>query len=677
MRPIVWNIKACFEVFGNIEYNRGMKIFEFHFNPKSQSNRFLRSVFYEPTTQREQQLGNMYVVGELVNAIEKNARLIQRIAGIAKIQYYSSRSLAQIAKGRKKTMAEIILRGTLQKINEFLSAETRKGNVDWLGNLNVAILTIIPRAADNQILNVSKTGSVVMLLARRGKFTNIGENVKESEKDAVRLKQFSSIIAGEVTPGDKVFVITKELYDALSKQKLLSDLAFATEEAQLKALFETKKKELAGVSGILFVLLVEELVALPKQKKRTYMPGKLPPLSLPSSFAMPQIPRPQIKLPKLAVPILPSILIPIPKRIAFFGVLFITLLIAGFFLFKEEQSSELRQASSSLRHAEALQAEATRALDTQQTSRANALMQEAWELVEPHTALGNALGLEIAQFKQNLERDLAPLNSIEFIEEPELILTLDSDVKHMMISQGMLYFSNPFNSSLFIYNINTKELIEINAARNLKFGSVIEGTPTFFAEPNLILFYENNQWGERQLQFSSPETKFELFESFEGSLYAYDISSQEIIKYTSPISASRAPSVGILWLSSQTKQKPAPSEGGNAIAVDGNIWIVSGAAELQRYFKGTYRETLKTTVFPFLTSINEIYTRVDLPHLYILDKKENRVVILTKFGDVVIQYMSPSFDDVKDMAVTEDGKTFFLLSKEKVYQIDITILTQQ
>ncbi|MCP6726615.1 MAG: hypothetical protein KJI69_01055 [Patescibacteria group bacterium] len=654
-----------------------MKIFEFHFNPKSKSNRLFKSIFYEPATQREQQLGNMYVVGELVNAIPKNARLIQRISSIVKTQYYSSRSLAQIAKGKKKETAEIIFKGTLQKVNEFLSAEINKGNVDWLGNLNVAICTIIPRAADNQILNVSKTGSVVMLLARRGKFTNIGENIEKSEKDAVRLKQFSSIIAGEVTPGDKVFIITKELYDALSKQKLLSDLVFATEEGQLKALFETKKKELTGVSGILFVLLVEELIVAVKQEKKTLVPKKLPQISLPSSFRIPQIQKPQVSLPNVFNSKLPSFTLPIPKRTAIFASLFILILIAGFFLFKEEQSSELRQASSSLKRAEALQVEATRALNKEQGARANALMQEAWQLVEPYTTLGNAMGLKIAQFKQNLERELAPLNNIEFIEDPELILTLNSSPKHMILAKGVLYFSNPFSSLVITYNTSTQELKETSASRNLKFATVVEGTPTFFAEPNLILFYENNQWGERQLQFSSSDTHFELFESFEGSLYTYDISSHEIIKYTSPLSSSRAPAVGILWLSSQTKQKPTPYEGGNAIAVDGNVWIVSGLAELQRYFKGTYRETLNPALFPFLTSIEKLYTKADLPHLYILDKKENRVVILTKFGDVVRQYMSPELNAIEDFAVSKDGQTIFILNNKKVYQIDITTLVQQ
>ena len=218
-----------------------MKIFEFHFNPNSQSDLIFASFCYEPADVKEQKLGSLYIVGELKNAIPQNSRLIHNLALLLKREYYFSSSPEQ---GIKKA---------LKKANDFLFDRTKTGNVSWLGNLSLAVVSL-----HNFDLNFSKDGKIKMLLLRPGKITDIGRNFDIEEFEPYPLKIFTNIVNGKFLENDKVLLLTDQVFEIFLKTGFLEKLSLVKDQKALKELFKTKEREFSEISGICFLLLLNK-----------------------------------------------------------------------------------------------------------------------------------------------------------------------------------------------------------------------------------------------------------------------------------------------------------------------------------------------------------------------------------------------------------------------------------
>ncbi len=155
-----------------------MQIFELHFNPKLKPEQIFDSFVYEPESSYEKKLGNLYIVGELEKALDSNSKFLDNLAQNVKKNYYT---LA--IKSQEKALSH-----SSKKTNEFLAEEVKKENVNWLGNLNFAILSL-----NNFNLNFTKTGNIKILLIRQGQIIDISKNLDLEEIDPYPLKIFFSL----------------------------------------------------------------------------------------------------------------------------------------------------------------------------------------------------------------------------------------------------------------------------------------------------------------------------------------------------------------------------------------------------------------------------------------------------------------------------------------------------
>ena len=67
-----------------------MQAFELYFNPNKRDDLFLTSSIYTPTNIYEQRLGNLYVVGELTQAMPQNSHFLANLSSAIKKEYYAS-----------------------------------------------------------------------------------------------------------------------------------------------------------------------------------------------------------------------------------------------------------------------------------------------------------------------------------------------------------------------------------------------------------------------------------------------------------------------------------------------------------------------------------------------------------------------------------------------------------
>lgn len=253
-----------------------MKIFEFYFNPQGNKNQYLKSFTFDWERKQEHTLGTLLVAGELANALPQNARLLDKLALSIKDSYISSGDF----------------KFALKQANDFLGKEIKLGNVDWLGNLHVAVV-VLKRKKDSttQLFSGAKTGAIQLFLSRKGALADFQEHLGESNARQGSARAFGNVVSGKVVPEDKLLLCTPQLFETFSRQNTFQDLAYFMHEQQFQGLFKSKEKELSKNPGLLAAILVEEIV-LKKVSKKTPL------------FSLPSFKIPVLKFPKYTFPVL-------------------------------------------------------------------------------------------------------------------------------------------------------------------------------------------------------------------------------------------------------------------------------------------------------------------------------------------------------------------------------------
>ncbi|OHA64174.1 MAG: hypothetical protein A2842_01240 [Candidatus Wildermuthbacteria bacterium RIFCSPHIGHO2_01_FULL_48_25] len=257
-----------------------MKIFEFYFNPQGRKDQYVKAFSFDWERKKDHTLGTLVVVGELNNALPQNARLLDKLARTIYESYVPS--------GDFKL--------ALKTANDFLSQEIKMGNVDWLGNLHMSVVTLKRRKdSTTQMFSGARTGALQLFLSRKGALADFKEHLGEARARQGVAKVFSNIVTGKLVPEDKLLLCTPELFEEFSRQNTFQDLAYFMEEKQFQGLFKSKEKELSKNPGLLVSVLIEE-ITLKKVRQ-----GPL--FTLPK-FKIPELKIPSVALPSFAVPVL-------------------------------------------------------------------------------------------------------------------------------------------------------------------------------------------------------------------------------------------------------------------------------------------------------------------------------------------------------------------------------------
>lgn len=373
-----------------------MQAFELYFNPKKKDDVFFHSFVYEPANIYEKRLGNLYIIGELAQALPQNAHFLTNLCSAVKKEYYSS--------GLKKS-CQASLQEALKKANEFLDQESKKGNISWLGNLNFAILNL--KTPD---LNFAKTGEIKTFLARNNELTDIGQGLDGDLAHPDPLKIFDSMVEGKLAPDDKIIVLNKNILSAFGKkQNFLAALAKVSDEKGIKQVLKIHEANLAGVCGL-------GLVLMPGDKDNAHetltFQKDLPLFSFSDNLIKPatrffaKIRLPSFKIKTPAFPRFPKPHITFNRKKIILIIALISVLAAFYYLFSGERERELKEAEQVLSEAKtkAMLAESLLILDKNEQARA--LFEEALRIIAPLTKRGAPLREEALPLQEKIKEAL-------------------------------------------------------------------------------------------------------------------------------------------------------------------------------------------------------------------------------------------------------------------------------
>ena len=112
-----------------------------------------------------------------------------------------------------------------------------------------------------------------------------------------------------------------------------------------------------------------------------------------------------------------------------------------------------------------------------------------------------------------------------------------------------------------------------------------------------------------------------------------------------------------------------PMTGVVDMTIDGEIWLLQSDGQIIRLAAG---EQVPFSISNLSTPLKEpikIFTQIGMENLYVLDRGENRIVVLDKSGNFLGQFKGDFLSGATDLWVSSNGKNIFVLAGAKIYQI--------
>lgn len=105
------------------------------------------------------------------------------------------------------------------------------------------------------------------------------------------------------------------------------------------------------------------------------------------------------------------------------------------------------------------------------------------------------------------------------------------------------------------------------------------------------------------------------------------------------------------------------------IAVDGDVYALRSDGEIIRLNQGQAAEFSTRAIDPPLAGPTKIETSEASKYLYVLDPPTKRLLVVEKTGDLVAQYRSELFDELRDVIVDEAGQKIYLLNGPRIFGV--------
>ncbi len=707
-----------------------MQIFELHFNPENKEGRLIDTFCYRPKDVYEKRLGALAIGGELTND-SSNKTLLNNLASRVKGIYHSLPTRTQ----------EEALREGLREGNKFLEESS------WRGDLNLAILSI-----KNNQLQFSKIGEIKILLSRNGQISDIGKNAEESTDI------FSSIVSGKIKDGDKLIVLTGDIYKNFTKHDLLIDLAesgtltnkkldkisnlqkekfpkapgicflvdfsaesdiqerivskdkFSLKKTLLKTVDESQELIISTIKNLkkliveksTFIMenggpLIRKIYSLIRmiardvkralesllnsaKKKVALVLGKLQNrfnqgnqkskekttkeksgkliniLSLKTEFVTKKI----SKIKDLLLSHIDKNPLNLKNKrkeslLIFF---FLLIIVIGSIIAHTERQSRLQEEKEKL------------LLIESQIESINLESENAFEeLIQHHQNLEKMLSERIYQnefvkgMKGDIEEKLLDMSNARIIKDPDIVFESAEIIpRKIEVVNNDIYLYNPLLTKTEKFNLQTGDQL----VRPLNFTEENRGVfdlvefnseALFFSSPNTLLGF-NGLNSKSSLNPPYENYSFQEFEVYKNDFYFLESDTNEIITYRDNDLANPD-----IWI---TERRP-----GNitSFAIDGSIWTLKENNNIWKYENGIPTDTQMQSeqIFPTPIQFEKIKTGPELP-LFVLESKEDRVLIFSKNGELKEQVILPNNNNIKDFAVSKNK--IYLLENQEVYSID-------
>lgn len=221
---------------------------------------------------------------------------------------------------------------------------------------------------------------------------------------------------------------------------------------------------------------------------------------------------------------------------------------------------------------------------------------------------------------------------------------------------------------LISLNIKTKAQQTIPFDENLNIQNFVATTnQIFFLGDGIHVLDRPIDKNSSLTQIKEPgdsDSEATLIDFFEDYLYVFNPAKRNIYRYIVRDDELSAP---IGWLTNKQNVEFSQIK---TMSIDGQIWLADKQGKIMLFEKGEpIKFELQGLDEPLGDTI-KIFTKQNYEFLYILEPAKNRLIILSKQGELIQQIASPSLASATSFVINEDQKTSFIFSGSLIYQLD-------
>lgn len=347
-------------------------------------------------------------------------------------------------------------------------------------------------------------------------------------------------------------------------------------------------------------------------------------------------------------------------------ILGIILILLGISLFFRYQGLKTKNYQNMLTQAQDKEKAAGAALIYEDKTKARNLLKEALDLLsklkkanfekEKVAALESSINQELDKAEGVVRITQAPIADLGSIK--------GASPKDIFLTGNILLSFDTNHNSLYQINLDSKEVSTAIASpaptRHFVSGTFLNNNIAFLTnKPDVWVFLGPDLIKEAQT--SGEWQKGVDAAGYYGNFYVLSPDKKAVYKYTSSETSFSG--------GSEYSKGDALSQG-KSIAIDGNVYILTGS-EVLKFLSGEKKDfSLKDLPNP-LSNPTKIFTTPTLEGIYILDNGNKRVLVFDTEGKFQKQYVSADFGDLKGIEANEETKTLYLLAGTKVFEIKL------
>jgi len=205
-------------------------------------------------------------------------------------------------------------------------------------------------------------------------------------------------------------------------------------------------------------------------------------------------------------------------------------------------------------------------------------------------------------------------------------------------------------------NLDDKSKDTKDVDENLKLGAFFANDAYVYSEPDL--FKIDMASGAKKELFK--KTEVQDMEFFIGNLYL--LTKEGIAKFV-PVEN------GFVEVENYLRQgfSAAPL---SRLAIDGSIWVTK-ADEILNFLQTEPQDFKVSGLTSPVGEFGQIYTSSGIDSLYVVDKANSALLVISKDGVYVRAYQSPEFARAQDLAVDTEEKKLYLAVGNKILEADL------
>jgi hypothetical protein len=279
-----------------------------------------------------------------------------------------------------------------------------------------------------------------------------------------------------------------------------------------------------------------------------------------------------------------------------------------------------------------------------------------WGEISQHLTLAKSLAQEISGQE---ERDQLPVFYDLRQVRSDYLATL------AVGNETMAVFVDRDQREAVVMEIETKaiRLVDLSKAGSIT-SIALAGDDLVVLADGIWLWSLVNEGVGRQIKPAGDSNRDgSLVEAYEQFVYVLNPEKRNIYRYTG---TGKEYSDPIGWLQSA---RGLEFERVTSMAVDGLLWLTTNQGEVKNFSGGRLQDWSVTGLPQALTSSLRIVTDQNTDYLYILEPASSRLVVISKNGEFVREFVSPSVASTTALLIDESRERALLVSGSLVFSI--------